>query len=48
MLLQANEEIGHEFDLADLHQELDHIETDEDLKATEDRIELEVDPDLFL
>jgi hypothetical protein len=40
MLLQANEELECDFDLAELKVELEHIETDEDLRANEDQIDL--------
>lgn len=36
LLLQAEEEIEGDFDLKDLQTELEHIETDDDLKADED------------
>ena len=38
LLLQAEEEIEGDFDLKDLQTELEHIETDDDLKADEDQI----------
>ena len=48
MILQANEEIEEgDFDLAELKVELENIETDEELRANEDQIDI-VDQDLFL
>ena len=47
MLLQADEEIEGDFDLGDLKVELEHIETDEELRANEDQIDI-VDQELFL
>ena len=46
MLLQC-EEIEGDFDLGDLKVELENIETDEDLRANEDQINI-VDQDQFL